>query len=338
MAVILGDGFAEILSSLIMIGGYLCDLRNIKSLKTSHRIQKKRGILRRLLDIAAPITAGRYLNSGLRTIENILVPQKLTAFGGTTQTSLEQFGMLKGMALPLLFFPSSFLSSVSTLLIPELSEAHTLGEKQKVNRAVKKALRVTLLMSIWLSGLFTIFAYDFGEILYSSPDVGFLLRVLAPLMPIMYLESIVDGMLKGLNQQMSSLFYNILDSATRILLIVALVPRKGMAGFLFIMILSNLLTSYLNLQRLLKVTGVRMSWGEWLLKPTLALVCGAFGWVCMQNIAPINTPILRVTIGVIAISVLFFILAFAFGIITKDDLRDITPRRSSPPICVSDHF
>ncbi len=332
LAVILGDGFAEILSSLIMIVGYFCDLQNIKTLKPTHCIQKKHSVLHRLLDIAAPITAGRYLNSGLRTVENMLVPQKLTAFGGTTQTSLEQFGMLKGMALPLLFFPSSFLSSVSTLLIPELSEAHTLGEKQKVNRAVGKALRVTLLMSIWLSGLFTVFAYDFGEILYNSRDVGFLLRVLAPLMPIMYLESIVDGMLKGLNQQMSSLWYNILDSAARILLIVVLVPRKGMGGFLFIMVLSNLLTSYLNLQRLLKVTGVRIQWGRWILQPIFIIFSAAGGWLLLHNVKTIDTPILRVTAGIITITVLFFTLSFLFGIITKDDLRDIMPRRSSDTI------
>ncbi len=338
LAVILGDGLAEILSSFIMIVGFLLDLRNIQHIQTAHQIQKRHGFLRRLLDIAAPITAGRYLNSALRTIENILVPQKLTAYGGTTQTSLAQFGMLKGMALPLLFFPSSFLSSVSTLLIPELSEARTLGETQKANRAIKKALRVTLLMSIWLSGLFTVFAYDLGEILYHSRDVGFLLRVLAPLMPIMYLESIVDGMLKGLNQQMSSLSYNILDSVSRILLIVVVVPQKGMGGFLFIMVLSNLLTSFLNLQRLLKVTSVRMLWGSWVLKPTFVIVSAAGGWLLLQRVIPVTTPVLRVMTGIGIITALFFVLSCIFGIITKDDLRDITPQRSSPTIYMPENF
>lgn len=338
LAVILGDGFAEILSSCIMIGGYFCDLKHIKRLKGTHVLQQKHGIVHRLLEIAAPITAGRYLNSVLRTVENILVPQKLTAYGGTTQTSLEQFGMLKGMALPLLFFPSSFLSSVSTLLIPELSEAHTLGEQQKVTRAVKKALRITLLMSIWLSGLFTVFAYDLGDILYGSQDVGFLLRVLAPLMPIMYLESIVDGMLKGLNQQMHSLWYSILDSATRILLIVVLVPSKGMAGFLFIMVLSNLLTSCLNLQRLLKVTNMQMSWGEWIIKPLLAVISAICGWMLLQNVWTVTAPIWRVIAGVGVISTIFLILSFVFGSISKDDLRGITPHRSSETIPLPEHF
>ena len=233
------------------------------------------------------------------------------------------------MALPLLFFPSSFLSSVSTLLIPELSQAHTLGENQTVNRAVQKALRVTLLMSIWLSGIFTVFAYDFGELLYNSQDVGFLLRVLAPLMPIMYLESIVDGMLKGLNQQMHSLWYNILDSAARILLIITLVPHKGMVGFLFIMVLSNILTSYLNLQRLLKVTDVRMRWWEWTIKPLLAALVAAMGWNLIQQKVVIHKPILHISVGVGIMSVLFFAVSLILGVIKKEDLTDISPHRSS---------
>ena len=335
LAVILGDSFAEIFSCCVISVGYVLDIRRVKSQHTSGSLQTKNGMLRRLLDIAAPITVGRYVNSALRTMENVLVPQKLTAFGGTTQTSLEQFGMLKGMALPLLFFPSSFLSSVSTLLIPELSEAHTLGEQKKVCRAVKKTLRITLLTSILLGGLFTVFAYEFGDILYGSREVGFLLRVLAPLTPIMYLESIVDGMLKGLNQQLSSLWYNLLDSASRIALIMVIVPRKGLAGFLFIMILSNFLTSYLNLQRLLKVTNMRMLWGAWVVKPVITITAASVGWLYLQKYVVITSPVLRVLTGILSISAVFLIISVINGSVTKEDLRGVIPRRSSLLIIIS---
>ena len=101
--------------------------------------------------------------------------------------------------------------------------------------------------------------------------VGFYLQVLAPLTPIMYLESVVDGILKGLNQQVSSLKYSVADSTIRIVLIFFLVPVRGMEGFLFIMVLSNIFTSFLNLHRLLTVTGVKLAWGQWILKPILAI-------------------------------------------------------------------
>lgn len=66
--------------------------------------------------------------------------------------------MLKGMAMPLLFFPSSFLSTLSTLLIPEISEAHTLNKTAKVERMVNHTLHITLTLSILISGIFLLFS------------------------------------------------------------------------------------------------------------------------------------------------------------------------------------
>ena len=104
-------------------------------------------------------------------------------------------------------------------------------------------------------GLFTVYAYEIGRILYRSEEIGFYISVLGPLMPLMYLESMVDGLLKGLDRQIATFRYTVVDSAARIFLIVVLLPLFGMKGFLFVMLVSNLLTSLLNLSALLRVTG-----------------------------------------------------------------------------------
>lgn len=324
LAVILGDSFAEIVSCAFLSVGYLLDSRHLKSLISPQNTCQtaKHSIVYRLAAIAVPITAGRYLSSALRTVENILVPQKLTAFHHSPERALSEFGMLKGMALPLLFFPSSFLSSISTLLIPELSEAHTLQQKSKVCHAVSKTLQLTLLSSILLSGLFTMYAYELGVMLYHSHDVGFLMRVLSPLMPIMYLESIVDGMLKGLNQQIHSLWYSVLDSGSRIVMIIYIIPARGMGGFLFIMVISNLLTSLLNLNRLLRVTDVRMEWGNWVIKPTLAIVLSAAITTLISRYMPfVSLHILRILIGGSITVILYCIFAFLLGALSVAELR-----------------
>ncbi len=328
-AVIFGDCLAEIFSCFLMTAGYWTDYKQIRHLQISDK--KRKGVLYRMLSISGPITAGRYLNSALRTIENILVPHKLTAHGGSAQNALAQFGMLKGMAMPLLFFPASFLTSLSTLLLPEISEAHTLGQTRKIQRAVCRTMKLTLVISFWLSGLFTVFAYDLGELLYSSQDVGFLLRVLAPLMPIMYLESIVDGILKGLNQQVSSLWYSVIDSSGRIALILCLVPLKGMEGFLWIMVFSNLLTCFLNVNRLLRVINIDMRWMEWLFKPILAISVPAGGIYLLNQTTYLQslTQIVRLVVGALFITACFCLLAIGLGIITKKDLRNLRLRRSS---------
>ena len=86
---------------------------------------------RRLWDILWPVEGGRVLSSALHTAENMLVPACLAVYlgasGGRT-AALEQYGTLKGMALPLLNFPFGLLGSLAVLLMPEITQAHIEGK------------------------------------------------------------------------------------------------------------------------------------------------------------------------------------------------------------------
>lgn len=293
LAVMLGDTVAEWTSCAYLAICYRIDKKLMQE-ELPMRAGSRPPVIKRLLAIAAPITAGRYLNTVLRTIENILVPNSIAAYNGSKERGLSEFGALKGMALPLIFFPASFLSALSTLLIPEISSANALHQQKKINRAIEHTLHLTLLSSILIGAVFFAFSDEIGVLLYNSEDVGRYLLVLAPLTPIMYAESIVDGILKGLNQQVSSLKYSIADSAIRIALIVLLVPRWGMNGFLFIMVISNVLTSFLNTHRLLKVTGVRLQWTRWIVRPLL----GASAAVALTQVT-ISLPLFSNISGIV---------------------------------------
>lgn len=308
--VFVGDSLAEAVCCLLLWW------HTSNATKDAQGDLSQTGTVRRIGQIALPITGGRYLHTALRTGENLLAPTCLAYYGGGRQAALAAFGSLKGMALPLLFFPSSFLNAVSTLLLPEVSAADALGDKAKVRRTAERTLYITLLSSLLLAAAFYSCADALGLALYQSRQVGFYLRVLAPLVPVMYLESMVDGMLKGLGQQVATLRYSVIDSAVRIVLIVAMVPFLGMKGFLLIMLVSNLLTSILNVQRLVRVTGASLRVGRWIVLPSLSAVlavvatqpvlrlCAAFPWwqaVCGAT----------VTAGV------YLLLIWCFGCVDK---------------------
>lgn len=95
VAVMLGDTLAEIASCLYLAAGYFHDRRKVE-IPPSPPVKQRHGVLYRLLAIAAPITAGRYLNTILRTIENILVPSTLAQYSGSKEKALSSFGALKG--------------------------------------------------------------------------------------------------------------------------------------------------------------------------------------------------------------------------------------------------
>ena len=321
-AVLLADTVAEWTSCGYLALGYALDRHRIKKELKERSETAPSPVLRRLLNIAAPITAGRYLNTTLRTVENILVPNSIAVYIGSREIGLSQFGALKGMALPLIFFPASFLSAVSTLLMPEISSANTLHRKDAVNRAVCKTLRITLACSILIGTVFLVFSRELGELIYGSRDVAVFLRVLAPLTPIMYLESMVDGLLKGLNQQASSLRYSVADSSLRILLILLIVPKYGMGGFLFIMVISNLMTSFLNLNRLLKVTALHVPWERWVLRPVFGAVIASVSALFIVNI-PIfdhTSGIIKTILGILCLCGGYIASLFITGSVTRSEL------------------
>ena len=113
-------------------------------------------------------------------------------------------------------------------------------------------LRLTGGFSLLAGVGFVLLGRPLAQYLYQDADVGRYVQVLGFVAPFMYLESMVDGVLKGLGEQLASFRYSLLDSALRITAIWLLLPRYGMAGFLGVMIASNLLTFGLNLCRMLK--------------------------------------------------------------------------------------
>ena len=205
------------------------------------------------------------LASALQAAESSLIPCTLTLYTGSRAEAMAQYGSLKGMALPLLFFPFSVLGALSGLLMPEITRAHTRGDLPAMRRLIFTMLRLTGAFSLAAGAGFVVFGAPLAQLVYRDADVGRMVQVLGFVAPFMYLESMVDGVLKGLGEQLATFRYSLLDSAFRIAAICLIVPRYGMAGFLGVMVGSNLLTCGLNLQRMLrKIKKPSPDGGRWL--------------------------------------------------------------------------
>lgn len=264
-AVFLGDTAAQIVSCCYLYIRYRIDKRRIKPSSPCPRP------LRRIFDISFPITAGKYLNSFLRAAENVLVPRALSRFSKSGALAL--FGMIKGMTLPILFFPSVLLNAVSTLLVPEMSEAALARRTTTVRLAVEQVICAALTVGFIFSAIFAAAGYKVGFLLYKSGDVGFLITALSPIVPLMYVDSLCDGLLKGLNQQKFTFRLSVSDSVLRLIFIYPVLSRFGIKGFIAIMYVSNLFTALLNTRRLLKISGARVDPQKTVVSPLLSAFC-----------------------------------------------------------------
>ncbi|NLJ31410.1 MAG: oligosaccharide flippase family protein [Clostridiales bacterium] len=261
----LGILIGEVVSLLYITAMYRVFLRRNGGSKG-----KKGGVFRLIVHIAAPVLCGSFLRSLLSSTENILIPQGLKKHGADEDGSLAQYGMMQGMVMPVLCFPSAFLSALSMLLIPELAEANAAGKKELIQREAAKAFRVTLTFSFLVTSVIIVFADNIGMAFYNSTELSTALRIMAPILPLMYLDSVVDGMLKGLDQQLYSLKYNFSDSVIRVVLITLALPLFGIRAYMAILFISEIYNASLSISRLLKVTTLKVDIIGWILTPAVS--------------------------------------------------------------------
>lgn len=319
-AVLFGDTAAEIFSFILLSVIWLKDSKKLNGL--TGRSRPPFGIVRRILHISVPITSGRYLNTALRTAENILVPKNLAKYPFSGNSALSQFGMIKGMALPILFFPSTLLNSISTLLIPEISEAEARGQHGLVRAATRNILKLTAVLSFIFGAVFFAGGREIGLLIYKSEEVGDLLRALSPIVPLMYLDSISDGILKGLDQQSFTFRTAISDSVIRIILILLILPVFGLRGFIWIMYFSNVLTCFLNVGRLLKVSKAKLYAVKEIILPTVsALSIVLIADTVLRLFGNIGNLVYIILLCMISLPI-YVLLIFLFGVVKPEDIRN----------------
>ncbi|MBO7217717.1 MAG: polysaccharide biosynthesis C-terminal domain-containing protein [Clostridia bacterium] len=268
----LGDSVAEFSSCFYLSLRYFLDRKNIDN-KTG-RLRPPYKITPTLLRIVSPIAGGRYLNSFLRTVENIIVPMCLVSSGLTNENALSAFGMIKGMALPLLLFPAGLLSSVTSLLVPEMSEAAAAGKGARIRYAAERSITLTFIAAIPFTVGFYLTAEPLTMLIYSEPSAGMTVRLLAPLVPLMYIDSVADALLKSLDEQLVTFRHSLFDSVGRIAAILLVLPRFGFIGFIAVMYASNLFTALLNLIKLIKVSKAKISLLKCVFLPVAAALTG----------------------------------------------------------------
>lgn len=265
-AMVAGMAIGEILSCL---SGYVLSRGKISKYPVLGR-KNSAPVLPEILKIALPCAFSAYLRSGIGMVENIIVPRGLERSGLTAEQTLSALGKLEGMALPVLTFPAAFLAVVSKLLVPELTAENALGHQDGNKKTITSVLRWTLTYGLFLSVFALLFGRELGIAIYHDPVCGLYITVLAPLLPILYCDSVTDGMMKGYNQQLASMKINLTDTVLRTCAAWFFLPLVGIPGYIVLMYASSGFNFILSIRTLLKSSGASFPFAKGVLLPGLA--------------------------------------------------------------------
>lgn len=269
LAVVLGGAIAEILSFLLHAVLYFFEKRQSRqqpARPSSQNIQKN------LLRISLPVAFSAYVRSGLVTIEHMLIPWGLERSGSSRDLSLAAYGIVHSMAFPLVLFPSAISSSFASLLIPEISESLAKNDHARIDRMIEKVFLTVLIFAIGTAGILMCFSYELAEDIYPGNQAGRYILMIAPLVPVMYMDTAVDSLLKGLGEQFYCMVVNIVDAAMSVILVWLLLPRLGIIGYILTVYFTEIVNATLSITRLLYVSKVKPRLWSWVGKPLISVL------------------------------------------------------------------
>ncbi len=255
IALVSGGAVSEFFSLGITFLLYLFDKKKIKSEKSI--FHKGEQITKKLLSITLPVTFSACIRSALSMFQHILVPKGIHKSGKSWSAALSSYGALHGMALPLLLFPSAFITSFAGLLIPEVSECCAQGDDARLKRTAYRTLSLSLFFSIGVAGIMLFFSHDIGIAVYHNEETALYIRILAPLIPVMYIDSAVDAILKGSGHQVYSMNVNIADTLTACIFALTLIPKLGIWGYVISIYATEILNTTLSLIKMFSVSKMK---------------------------------------------------------------------------------
>ncbi len=308
--------------------------------ENNHKM-KKREIFRRLIYMSAPISMNRFITSLMGAFEMILIPQRLLAGGLDYTASMQEFGRMAGMAMPLIFFPSLVTSSLATTLVPVIAEAQATNSKKTLCYRISKAITTTSAMGFIFMALFLSFPTEIGSLLYSKEKIGPMLYSLAFTCVFLYLQQVFLGILNGLGMQGISLINSSIGYIIRIIAVWFFIPDYGMNGYIISITISGGVVCILNLIFIIKATSMSLEIGKWLIKPgiicvglVLASPCLTYGAAFLKKLVIIEMSLfsalsdkLFMTLEIIIFIIISLIVMSVIGILDMSQFTKLIPSK-----------
>jgi len=301
-----GALFGETAYTALLIILYFVDVHRKKTTK------KEEPALKRLMQTAMPLAVSAYMRTGLSSLGHVIIPRGLKKSGMAASGAFVTYGIIHQMAFPVIMFPAALLSALGEVLIPRLTYAQVNGRKIGISYIVNRALRIGIIFSFMVTGVMFFYADVLGNAVYKNSDAAFYIRLLAPLVPVIYIDSVTDGCLKGLGQQLYSMRLNVMEGVINIVLLLLLLPEYAIKGYILTIYIKEIFNTSLSLRRLGKVTSVDIT-----LPTVFCMLAASLSAKFLTGIVAGNTSVLAIVFYVLFYGVILYVT----NSLSRDDIK-----------------
>lgn len=231
---VLGIVFGELAAMLVSTFFMMHEFLNASLTKFSLK-QDMATILR----FSAPLSCNRVILNMLASLEAIHIPNSLRMYGLTNSEALSTYGVLTGMALPMIFFPGAITNSVSVMLLPEIAEADARSNTPHIKKAIDKTIRCCFGLGVLCTAGFLMVGGFAGRILFKNELAGSYIRSLCFICPLLFMSGPLTSILNGLGQTTRAFLINLVSLGIRLAFVFLAIPAVGISGYFWGLLVSE---------------------------------------------------------------------------------------------------
>lgn len=322
LAAVIGLVLGEVASNLFNGIAYM--FRQKKALRHAAPCETK-GMTGRLLSLSVPLSLNRLVINILHSVEAVFIPGMLRLSGLTNSEALSQYGILNGMAIPFILFPSAIPNALSVLLLPAVSENLDKENRPRLQQCVGNAIKYSVIIGLFSTAVFFYFGQDIGTAIYHDSRSGDYIRILSPLCPLLYLSTTLGSVINGLGKPHLSFFTTVSGLLVRLAIIVFFVPSTGIYGVLIGLLVSQLVSTLFDTILVLKYCKAFPPVSQWLVIPAILAFALAPVFILfyhfLQKETPLSSTLLLLCIcGIYCVS--YVALLYLGKIIRKEDWKE----------------
>lgn len=267
LGAIIGISLSEFITLLFLVVYYLIFAKKKKYVYERTFLTGK-DISKQLISTALPITIGGIASPVTSIIDSLLVVNLLIFIGFNSDYATSLLGLQSGVVDPLINIPIVIAVSISSSILPNLTDIYIKKEKSKVEILIKRAFQITLSVAVACSVCFVIFGKQIllflygktltGEELIISTKLLFLGGINLIFLSLVYVST---SILQAMGKQQLTAKSILIGSVVKILLTLILVGIKeiNIFGAMISGAVSYIVIFCINYNKIKKEIGLKLS-------------------------------------------------------------------------------
>ena len=217
-------------------------------------------IIKRIFQLSLPVSASSLMLPVVSNLDLMIVPQRLEVAGCSVNEATELFGYLTGMAVPLVNLSCLITASMAMSIVPVISEARALRNKQKIYDTTSMSVRISNIVCFPAFVIVFVLATPISSLIYNAPGAGPAVMISAVSIVLLGLHQVSTAILQGLGHPTIPMVNMILAAAAKVLLNwnLTAIPWLGIMGSAWATAADMGVAAIINLFFIWKFMGYRM--------------------------------------------------------------------------------